>query len=150
MKNKIDRQFLTDTLQQLVRINSVNPKLDSSAPREEKIGSFIAQILKAVNLEPEIRQLEPGRVNVTAVSKGSGGGRSLMINGHMDTVGVKNMKNPFSGNRRFRHHSYRVFGACATPPSAGQTCSPPGTQKAESSKPLQPDPNTEKKQISRA
>jgi len=97
MDIQLDHKFLVDTLQQLIRINSVNPKLDPDAPGEETIGSFIAQILRSLNLEPEIDCVEPGRVNVTAALKGSGGGRSLMINGHMDTVGVHDMKDPFSG-----------------------------------------------------
>jgi acetylornithine deacetylase len=95
---QIDRQFVTKTLQQLVRINSVNPKLDPAAPGEEEIGLFITQILKDLNLEPEIHPLEPGRVNITSVIKGRGNGSSLMINGHMDTVGIQDMENPFSGN----------------------------------------------------
>lgn len=93
----LDHQFLIDTLQQLIRINSVNPKLDPDAPGEEAIGFFIAQILRSLDLEPEIDHIEPHRVNVTATLKGSCGGRSLMINGHMDTVSVHNMEEPFSG-----------------------------------------------------
>jgi acetylornithine deacetylase len=98
MNHEIDLSFLLDTLQKLVQINSVNPELDPKAPGEEKIGSLIARTLEDLGLEPEIENLKPGRVNVTAVVKGSGNGRSLMINGHMDTVGVGNMKEPFSGD----------------------------------------------------
>ncbi|HZX10031.1 MAG TPA: ArgE/DapE family deacylase [Acidobacteriota bacterium] len=94
---KLDHRFLIDTLQKLIQINSVNPMLDPEAPGEEEIGSFLAQILQDMGLKPEIDTLKPGRVNVTAVLKGKGGGQSLMINGHMDTVGVHNMKEPFSG-----------------------------------------------------
>jgi acetylornithine deacetylase len=97
MDIQLDHQFLIHTLQQLIRINSVNPSLDPHAPGEAKIGSFLAQTLKNMNLKPKIHHLEPGRVNVTTVIKGTGGGRSLMINGHMDTVGIYNMKEPFSG-----------------------------------------------------
>jgi acetylornithine deacetylase len=34
---------------------------------------------------------------VIATARGSGGGRSLMLNAHMDTVGVEGMEEPFSG-----------------------------------------------------
>ena len=37
----------------------------------------------------------PGRPNVVAVARGSGGGRSLILNSHMDTVGVAGMLDPF-------------------------------------------------------
>ncbi|MBD3414885.1 MAG: ArgE/DapE family deacylase [Candidatus Aminicenantes bacterium] len=97
MDIQISQSFLKDTLQKLVQINSVNPDLDSHAPGEQEIGSLIARILEDLGLEPEVETLKPGRVNVTAVVKGSSNGRSLMINGHMDTVGVGNMKEPFSG-----------------------------------------------------
>lgn len=97
MNIQLDQQFLIGTLQQLVRINSVNPMLDPEAPGEEKIGSFIAQILRDIGIKPEITSLKPGRTNVTAVLKGTGRGRSMMINGHMDTVGVHHMEDPFSG-----------------------------------------------------
>jgi len=106
MDIKQNHQYLIDTLQQLIRINSVNPMLDPKAPGEEEIGSYIAQILEDMGLKPEVDTLKPGRVNVTAVIKGSGGGRSLMINGHMDTVGVSNMKEPFSG----KISGGRIFG----------------------------------------
>lgn len=98
MSINLDKRYLIETLQQLVRINSVNPMLVPGAPGEEEIGAFLAQTLRNMNLEPEIDRLEPGRVNVTGILKGSGGGRSLMINAHMDTVGVHNMEDPFSAS----------------------------------------------------
>jgi len=106
MDIKLDHQFLIETLQKLIQINSVNPNLDPDSPGEEKIGSFIAQTLGDMGLKPEVHSLEPGRVNVIAVIKGSGSGRSLMINGHMDTVGVQQMKDPFSGTISIG----RIFG----------------------------------------
>jgi acetylornithine deacetylase len=35
--------------------------------------------------------IKPGRINVVGTLKGSGGGRSLLLNAHMDTVGVEGM-----------------------------------------------------------
>lgn len=96
MNDKIDRGFLIETLQNLVKINSVNPRLDPGAKGEEQIGHYIAGVLNDFNIEPEVDLLEPGRVNVTAVISGTGNGSSLMINAHTDTVGVQNMDGPFS------------------------------------------------------
>lgn len=114
---QLDHQFLINTLQKLIQINSVNPILNPEAPGEEEIGSFIAQIIQDMGLKPEIHNLKPGRVNVTAVIEGSSGGRSLMINGHMDTVGVHNMKQPFSGEisvgRMFGRGSMDMKGGLA-------------------------------------
>jgi len=95
--SKIDKQYITETLQKLVQINSVNPGLDEVGQGEQKIGSYIAERLQEMGIEPMVDELAPGRVNVTGVIKGDGTGRSLMLNAHMDTVGVKGMAEPFSG-----------------------------------------------------
>jgi acetylornithine deacetylase len=57
----------------------------------------------------EVRRQEtgtPGRANVIAIARGSGGGRSLLLNAHMDTVGVAGMRGPFQPVVRDR----RLFG----------------------------------------
>ena len=96
----IDRDFIIETLIHLVQINSVNPKLVNEGPGEEEIANYIAELLRELHSEPEVVELEPSRYNVVAVLKGSGQGRSLMFNGHMDTVGVDGMKDPFSAKIR--------------------------------------------------
>ena len=94
---KIDKQYITETLQKLVQINSVNPGLDEKGPGEKEIAIYIAERLQEMGIEPIIEELAPRRLNVTGVIKGDGSGRSLMLNAHMDTVGVKGMSDPFSG-----------------------------------------------------
>ncbi|MCC5941522.1 MAG: ArgE/DapE family deacylase [Balneolaceae bacterium] len=93
----IDKNFTIHTLQKLVQINSVNPMLDSSGAGEENIGRYIYSLLIELGIESEITELKPGRVNVTGIIRGEGSGKSLMINAHMDTVGIKGMDDPFSG-----------------------------------------------------
>ena len=39
-------------------------------------------------MEVELEELAPGRANVVGRVRGSGGGRSLMLNAHLDTVGL--------------------------------------------------------------
>jgi acetylornithine deacetylase len=102
----IDRKFLTETLQKLVQINSVNPGLVPGNPGEYEIGSYITETLRTIGLDPQFQEIIPDRVNVLATLKGSGDGRSLMLNGHMDTVGVQGMEDPFSG----RIKDGRVYG----------------------------------------
>ena len=96
MNLNLDNDYLVKTLQQLVQINSVNPDLTEGAPGEVEIGSYIASCLSELKLKSKIETLAENRVNVTCLIKGSGSGPSLMINVHMDTVGVTGMSEPFS------------------------------------------------------
>ena len=94
---RIDQDYARDTLVQLIRINSVNPTLAPGAPGESEICALIAGSLGSFGLDVEICEPEPGRTSVLARLRGTGGGRSLMLNGHIDTVAVTGMAEPFSG-----------------------------------------------------
>jgi acetylornithine deacetylase len=83
-----------DLLAQLVAIDSVNPDLVSGGAGEGVIAAFTAAWCKAQGLEVALQEVTPGRPNVVAIARGSGGGRSLMINAHVDTVGVSGMARP--------------------------------------------------------
>jgi acetylornithine deacetylase len=96
----IDTDYVVQLCQQLVRINSVNPILVPDAPGEAEIGRFTARVLRELGLEVETHEPAPGRVSVTGRLKGTGGGKSLMLNAHYDTVGVDGMADPFSGEVR--------------------------------------------------
>ncbi len=100
MDIKIDQEFLVKTITDLVQINSMNPTLVAGAPGEVEIAGYVANTLKNIGLNVEKLEPEPGRVSVVGILKGSGGGRSLMLNGHIDTVDVEGMPNPFSAEIR--------------------------------------------------
>src|ERR1700687_437867 len=85
---------ITRLLQQLVAIDSINPDLVSGGAGEHEIAQFVANWLEQAGLEVQIEEVAPGRPNVIAVARGSGGGRSLLLNAHMDTVGVAGMEPP--------------------------------------------------------
>ncbi|MCF8242846.1 MAG: ArgE/DapE family deacylase [Melioribacteraceae bacterium] len=114
---KIDKNFVITTLQKLVRINSINPMLSSGTPGEKEICCYIADVLKTLNLNPEIQEISKNRFNVTAVIKGTGSGKSLLLNAHTDTVGVENMNDPFSGKisdgKLFGRGAYDMKGSIA-------------------------------------
>jgi len=93
----VDEDYTVRVCQDLVRINSVNPLLVPGAPGEREISGYTAEALGALGLEVRTHEPEPGRVSVTGRLRGSGGGRSLMLNAHYDTVGVAGMAEPFSG-----------------------------------------------------
>ena len=98
----IDEDYLAQRLVEMVQINSSNPMLTPGAPGEGALGAYIAEQMTALGLEVHTHELAPNRVNVVGIRRGQddgpGGGRSLMINGHMDTVGVEGMDAPFAAN----------------------------------------------------
>ena len=73
-------------LDQLVSIDSVNPSLVPGGAGETNIAQFIQHWLSARGFETHWLENTPGRPSVVGIAKGSGGGRSLMLNGHIDTV----------------------------------------------------------------
>lgn len=82
-------------LAELVSIDSVNPALVPGGAGESEIASAVARSLTALGLEVETEEAAPGRPNVVAVLEGRMPGRSLMLCGHLDTVGVEGMSKPF-------------------------------------------------------
>ncbi len=92
-----DREFIIRTLTDLVRINSVNPNIAPNGAGEAEIAAYVAKILERLGLETSMFESLPGRTTAVGLVRGSGGGRSLMLNAHSDTVGVEGMADPFSG-----------------------------------------------------
>lgn len=79
----------------LVSIDSVNPSLVPGGAGEGEIAGAVAAELRAAGLDVEVEDAAPGRPNVVGVLEGSNPGRSLMLCGHLDTVGVEGMHAPF-------------------------------------------------------
>jgi len=97
---QIDREYALETLARLVQINSINPTLAPGAPGEREVAEFIVASLVSVGLAVETFEPEPGRTTVVGRLAGTGGGRSLMLNAHCDTVDAAGMADPFSGALR--------------------------------------------------
>jgi acetylornithine deacetylase len=93
----IDARDVRETLVRLIEIDSINPTLVPGARGERSICEFIAAWLAEAGVEAQICEPLPGRASVLGRLRGAGGGRSLMLNGHIDTVGVTGMAEPFSG-----------------------------------------------------
>ena len=92
-------------LSRLVGINSINSTL-SNGPGEIELAEFIWNYLTNLNLEAEIQPLTPGSANVVAVLPGSNRKTSLMLNSHLDTVGVEGMDQPFT----LRQEDDKLYG----------------------------------------
>ncbi|MCB1280256.1 MAG: hypothetical protein KDB18_01885, partial [Salinibacterium sp.] len=71
----------------LIRIDSVNPDLIPGGAGEAEIVEWCARWFAAQGFEVH-RLGTAERPTVAGIVWGTGGGRSLMLNGHLDTVGV--------------------------------------------------------------
>jgi acetylornithine deacetylase len=120
-----DREYIKQALTRMVGIDSRNPNLCPDGPGEEEIGSYLAELLTDLGLRVFSYPLAPNRVNVVGILPGKGGGCSLMLNGHMDTVGISGMEDPFSGKiqngRLYGRGSQDMKGSLAAMLGAAKT-----------------------------
>jgi acetylornithine deacetylase len=87
-------------LRDLVAIDSVNPTLVPGAAGEAAVARRLVQEFEAMGVAVEVQEVAPGRPNVVATLEGRAPGRSLMLCGHIDTVGVAGMTAPFTPMER--------------------------------------------------
>ena len=75
--SSIDTQEMTSLAEQLVRIQSFKTE-------ETEIAHFLATYLSDRGYEVLQQEVEPGRFQTIATLRGTGGGKSFMLNGHTD------------------------------------------------------------------
>jgi acetylornithine deacetylase len=101
----------------LVRVESINPSLWQDGSGEGSAASLVAEWGRARGLEVEIDEAMPGRPNVIVTAHGRSGGPVLLLNGHLDTVGVAGMQRPFEAavrdGRLHGRGAYDMKGAVA-------------------------------------
>ncbi len=76
----------------MVSTDSVNPVLAPGGEGERAVAELVAGWLDEWGLESEMIEVAPDRFNVVARLRGSG--PTLLLNGHLDTVGVEGMTIP--------------------------------------------------------
>lgn len=90
-----------EVMRRLIGIDSVNPDLVPGAAGEAAISAWCAGWLADRGFLVHSLEERVGRPSIVGIFRGTGGGRSLMLNGHLDTVGVEGyLGDPFSGQRR--------------------------------------------------
>ncbi len=101
----------------LVAIDSVNPSLVPGGAGEAEIADYLETFLDRAGLQVEKQEVASGRPNVIARLPGRGGGRTLLLNAHMDTVGLAGMDDPLvpsrQGDRLFGRGAYDMKGGLA-------------------------------------
>lgn len=83
-------------LHELVAIDSINPALVSGAAGEANVAHALAREMRSFGMQVELEEVAPNRPNVVGVLEGRAQGRTLMLCGHIDTVGVAGMAAPFT------------------------------------------------------
>ncbi len=98
--SKIDRNELVELGKSLI-------KIPSPIGEETAAARWVAEYMKARGLEVELQEVEPGWFQAVGVIRGSGGGRSIMFNGHLDSnpIAAGWTRNPYEpwveGNRLY-------------------------------------------------
>jgi len=108
---------------QLVSIDSTNPSLVPGGAGEKEIAAFVGGWLERAGLTVELIDSPPGRPSVIARTRGRGGGKTLILNGHLDTVGADGMKDPHAprieGGRLYGRGAFDMKGSLAACMVAG-------------------------------
>lgn len=104
-------------ISEMIEIPSVNPFDDEPRPgfREQELAEFYLDRMSGLGMEVGLREVTPGRPNVWGVLKGNGEGPSLMLSGHLDTVGTEN----YGDALRARVAGGRIYGRGACDMKAG-------------------------------
>ena len=75
--DSVDPEEMLRLAQDLVRIPSFKTE-------ESDVARFLGGFLAQRGYDVQLQEVEPGRLQTIATLKGSGGGKSLMLNGHID------------------------------------------------------------------
>lgn len=106
-------QYLTH----LVKINSVNPELSSDGQGEQEIGECVNRHFQALGISSKVHTITGDRCNTTAFIPGHNPDKILLLNGHLDTVGIEGMDDPFTirrdGDKLYGRGTYDMLAGCA-------------------------------------
>jgi acetylornithine deacetylase len=78
--HRLDEKACLETLRSLIRYKSY-----TETAGERALVEHVAAELRALDLETELLPVERDRVNAIGIWRGTGGGKSLLFNGHLDT-----------------------------------------------------------------
>jgi acetylornithine deacetylase len=108
---------VTALLCDLVAIDSVNPSLVPGGAGEARIAAFVAGWARDAGLEAELLEETPGRPSALVRARGTGGGRTLLLCAHLDTVNVEGMTDPHTpridGDRLYGRGAYDMKAGLA-------------------------------------
>lgn len=77
---RVDRAFCLDFLSKMVQHKSY-----TQTEGERALARWMAEQMRGIGIEAELQKVEGERVNAIGRWRGTGGGKSLLFNGHLDT-----------------------------------------------------------------
>ena len=108
-----------ELLKELISIDSVNPGLVPGAAGESAIVAYMQERLSSAGFTTEVvtPPHAPDRPSLLAIAPGPDDWPAVVLNGHVDTVGVEGMAAPFSprieGNKLFGRGAADMKGGVA-------------------------------------
>jgi acetylornithine deacetylase len=114
---ELDPDRLVANLRDMIAIPSVNPfdEEPRAGFREQEMAAFYGDHMSDLGLEVGSCEVAPGRPNVWGILKGRGDAPSLMLCGHLDTVGIEDYPDAFAA----RVEDGRVYGRGSCDMKAG-------------------------------
>ncbi|MDA0172435.1 M20/M25/M40 family metallo-hydrolase [Solirubrobacter taibaiensis] len=104
-------------LTSLVAVDSVNPSLVADGAGEDEIAALVEGWARENGLKTQWLEETPGRPSVLVRARGTGGGRTLLLCGHLDVVNVEGMTDPFTprieGDRMYGRGTYDMKAGLA-------------------------------------
>ena len=111
--SQVDEKEIVDLASRLIAIPSFKTQ-------ETPVANLLADFFRQRGYSVDLQEVEPGRYQTIATLKGTGGGKSLMLNGHIDinslSLGWK--RDPWTpsleGDRLYGHGVQNMKGGVAT------------------------------------
>ena len=110
---QVDEAGIVDLAGELIKIPSFKTE-------ETPVAEFLADFFETRGYQVELQEVEPGRFQTIATIKGTGGGRSLMLNGHTDinSLARRWRRDPWTpaveGDRLYGHGVQNMKGGLAS------------------------------------